>query len=172
MSDPNAIFAHIGFLFDTDDGSLPELRITGLTGDAAARLYARLRSLASRINDGATVWDLRVDRDTPVDTVPNAAALVVSGEAQAFHVVLQDPRLDGVALPPLGVFVFPDEITLDYRMGASWGPREISALLDLLCELRRLAPGSRVELEEHAPADARDRFADALSNHCGGASSP
>lgn len=172
MTDPLTLFAQIGFLFDTDDGSLPELRLTGLAGDESARIFARLRAIASRINQGATFRDLRADADTSVDSVPNAAALVVAGDAEAFHLVLQDPSVDGTALPPLGVFVFADEIALDYRMGAAWGAREVIALVALLCELQRLAPRSRVELEEHAPADARDRFAMAITDYCGQRDAP
>jgi hypothetical protein len=164
--DPHALFAQIGFLFDTDDGSLPELRLTGLSAAQTPLVYARLRALADRIDEGACFWDRRAGRETPVDDVPNAASLVVAGDADAFHLLLRHPRLGAVALPDLGVSVFDDEVALDYRMGRAWGPTEVGALLGLLCELRRLAPGSRVELEEHARADARDRFAAAVARYC------
>ena len=166
MSDVDELYRQIGFLFDSDDGSLPEVRLTGLTVDQMPLVYARLRAIASRINDGAYFWDRRGDREASVDSVPNAAALVVSGDAEAFHLVLQDPRVGAVALPPLGVFVSPEEIALDYRMGPEWGPAEVSALVDLLCDLKRLAPGSRVELEENALAEIRARFAAAVAQHC------
>jgi hypothetical protein len=155
--DPQALFARIGFLFDTDDGSLPEIRLAGLTAHQTPLVHARLRALASRTHEGASFWDRRADRATPLDSVPNAAALVVSGDAEAFHLLLHDPHVGDVALPALGVFVFPDEVVLDYRMGPEWGPTEVAALLALLCELRRLAPGSRVELD--ALDDVRDDFA-------------
>lgn len=164
--DAHALYTQLGFLFDTDDGSLPEVRLTGLTVDQTPLVYARLRALSSRINHGAYFWDRRADRETPVDSVPNAAALVISGDAEVFHLVLQDPRVGAVALPELGVFVFPDEISLDYRMGPAWGPTEVAALCELLCELQRLAPGSRVELEEHALADVRDQFAATVARYC------
>ncbi len=164
--DMQALYARVGFLFDTDDGSLPEVRLTGLSGDQAAAVYAQLRALAHEINDGAYFWDARADRERLVESVPNAASLVVSGEAEAFHIVLQDPRVGAVALPPLGVFVSPDEVALEYRMGAEWGPSEVAALFALLCELQRTTPGLRVELEDHALAEVRHHFAAAVAQYC------
>ena len=77
------MYREIGFLFDTDDGSLPELRITRLLADQTPVVYGRLRELASRINEGAYFWDRKAERDAPVDSVPNAATLMISGEAAA-----------------------------------------------------------------------------------------
>ncbi|MDF1503631.1 hypothetical protein [Roseisolibacter sp. H3M3-2] len=166
--------SQVGFLFDPDDGSLPEIRLTGLTAEQTPRVYARLRALAARLNDGASLVDRRAEHEVPVDAVPNAASLVVAGHVDGFHVVLRAPRVGAVVLPDLGVFVAADEIALDYRMGAQWGATEIAALLALLCELHRIAPGSRVELEEHAEAGARERFAAAVARRCaeGGAPPP
>jgi hypothetical protein len=44
--------------------------------------------------------------DCPLDSVPNAAALVVSGDAEPFHFVLRDIDMSGVRLPDLGVWVW------------------------------------------------------------------
>lgn len=41
-------------------------------------------------------------------------------------------------IPDIGVRVSADGLTLDYRMGAGWGPREVESLLELLRQLRAL----------------------------------
>jgi hypothetical protein len=166
VSDVDRLYRQIGFLFDTDDGSLPELRLTGLTAGQTPLVYARLRKLATRINESAYFWNREAGRETPVDSVPNAAALVISGEADAFHFVLQDPRVGDVALPELGVFVLPGEVALDYRMGSEWGATKVAALVGLLCELQRLAPGSQLELEDYALAETRAQFAATVAQYC------
>src|SRR5687768_1955040 len=111
-SDAEALYSQIGFLFDTDDGSLPEIHLTDLAANQTPLLYARLRGISTRINESATFWDRRANKETAIDSVPDAAERVVSGDADAFHMVLQEPRVGEVTLPPLGVFVFPDEIAL------------------------------------------------------------
>ena len=159
MVDPQTLFATIGGLFDVDDGSLPEIRLSGMSPDDTPRLYTRLRALAAEIREGARFRDRRVARDAGVDSVPNAAALVAAGDAEPFHFILVSPQVGGVTLPDLGVFVFRDEIALDYQMGPAWGPSEVTAFLGLLDALARSAPGSRLELDETATTDERERFA-------------
>ena len=167
MRDVEGLYRRVGFLFDTDDGSLPEIRLTGLDIEQTPSVYTRLRALASRINERAYFWDRRTVREMPLDSVPNAAALVVAGDAEAFHFVLQDPRVGTVPLPPLGVFVSPTEISLDYRMGPDWGAAEVGALIELLCELQDHAPGSRMELEKHVLPEVQAQFAAAVAQYCG-----
>ncbi|AKJ27087.1 hypothetical protein AAW51_0396 [Caldimonas brevitalea] len=58
--------------------------------------------------------------------------LVVSREAEAFHLVLGGMRMAGVTLPDLGVFVQPGGVTLDYPMGSEWGEMQIEAFVKLL----------------------------------------
>ncbi|MEJ1098497.1 MULTISPECIES: hypothetical protein [unclassified Pseudoxanthomonas] len=66
------------------------------------------------------------------------ATLVISGAADSFHVVLAGVTCSGSSIPDLGVFVDPDSLTLDYRMGSSWGEPEIQSLLALLRQLMDL----------------------------------
>ena len=166
MTGIERLYERIGFLFGSDDGSLPEFRLSGLTSGQMPAVYARLRQLGTEINEGAYFWDRREAREALLDSVPNAATLVVSGEADGFHFVLKDAWHQGTALPELGVFVDVCEIALDYRMGPEWGAREVAAFVAMLCELQRLAPESRVELEDAALPDVRARFAQAVAEYC------
>jgi hypothetical protein len=143
-------------LFDTDDGSLPEIRVNYSDCSATVAGYALLRERAARIvSERASLWSNTQSTSLPVDSVPNAAALVVSGEAASFHVVLGGIQSQGVTIPDLGVFVFSDQLALDYRMGPDWGARELRALFALLAELAALDPQASVS---HWDTDAADRF--------------
>jgi hypothetical protein len=90
--------------------------------------------------------------------VSNAAALVASGEAEAFHVVFGGLHFRDTTIPDLGVFVFPDQLALDYRMGPAWGPKELEALFQLLDELTALDPRATLTLEEGVLPDVVARF--------------
>jgi hypothetical protein len=146
-------------LFDTDDGSLPEVRVDYRDSSAVVSGYALLRGRAARVvTDNAHFWSKTHDAQRPLDSVSNAAALVVSGEAEAFHVVLGGIQSRSVVIPDLGVFVLPDQLALDYRMGTAWGPKELEALFALLGELASLDPDASLSLEEGVLPDVVYRF--------------
>jgi len=146
-------------LFDTDDGSLPEVRVDYRDPAAPTLGYALLRGRAARVvNDNAYFWSKTHDAERPLDSVSNAAALVVSGEAEAFHVVLGGIQSRSVAIPDLGVFVFTDQLAIDYRMGPAWGPKELEGFFGLLGELTSLDPDATLSLEEGVLPDVVARF--------------
>jgi hypothetical protein len=146
-------------LFDTDDGSLPEIRIDYANPTAAVSGYALLRKRAARVvSENAYFWSKTNNVECPLDSVPNAAALVVSGEAEPFHVVFGGIQSGGVTIPDLGVFVFQDQLALDYRMGPAWGPKQLGALFELLGELTAFDPHASLSLEEGVRPDVASRF--------------
>ncbi len=145
-------------LFGIDDGSLPEIRVRFSRSDAVTSAYALLRARAGNVApDAPTFWSNVEEAELPLDAVENAAALVAMEEAHPFHVVFGGLRARGVELPELGVFVFPDELCLDYRGGAAWQDR-LDALFVLLRELVALDDSASVTLGEGAPADQATRF--------------
>jgi hypothetical protein len=129
--------------FDTDDGSLPEIDVTyaepSLVPLAFRHLYARGARNVTR--GGGLIWISETHTEKSF-AGPDDASLVASGVAAPFHVVLADIVGLGCPIPPLGVFVLADRITLDYRMGSEWAPAQIKSLLNLLRELQGL--GGRV----------------------------
>ena len=146
-------------LFDTDDGSLPEVRVDYSNSEATVAGYALLRGRAAHVvSERPDFWSNLQSANLPIDSVPNAASLVVSGEAESFHVLLGGVQSRGITIPDLGVFVFPDQLALDYRMGPAWGPIELGAFFALLGELAALDPKVSVS---HWDTDATDRFKDA-----------
>lgn len=150
-------------MFDTDDGSLPEICISNLSGTGVKDIWTRLTQLGASLNDGASFWHIARDEDVLVDAVPNAAELVVSGEAASFHVCLRGIAFDGAVIPELGVFVFADSICLDYRMGPEWGPAQLRSLFELLNQLQSIDKDSVVSLPEEFNSEVRNQFATAFA---------
>jgi hypothetical protein len=108
-------------LFDTDDGTLPELDLPYSSREALAEGYAAIVAKShSLMPEDATVE--RIDgRTVPVATLKNPAALVAWDQAKGLHVLAAGVTLNGTVLPDLGLSVSSKEITLDYRMGDALG---------------------------------------------------
>jgi hypothetical protein len=118
-------------LFDTDDGSLPEIELTNLNGQQIGSIFLYL--LSSGINvtrDGGTFWDNELNQTRSIRSVENAAILVTECRASPFNIVISGIKIGGIAIPDLGVFIFQKMISLDYRMGWEWGPTQLMGLLD------------------------------------------
>jgi hypothetical protein len=132
--------------------------VTFSSGRALAAAFALLRELGTEVEDDPTFWSIPGEEARLVGSVPNAAALVVSGEAEPFHWLLARTTRDGVTLPDIGVFVFPDQIALDYRRGKEWGPSEVRRFCQLLLDLSRLDDRSSVRLPDVALPEEVERF--------------
>ena len=146
-------------LFDTDDGSLPEVRVAFADKRAVITAFAELRGRGQDVTHrGSTFWSVAHSKDCPLDSVPNAAALVVSGEAEPFHLVLRGIEMSGVRLPDLGVWVFDDQVAIDYRMGPEWRAAQLRAPFQLLIKLSRSDPRASVTLDPKTLAEVADRF--------------
>ena len=142
-------------------GALPGISIHDLTAPQIAMVYAALR-MKSRCEFGEqTFWDRELSQHRPLGEVPAAAELVIHGRADSFHHCLHAIEAGGVELPPLGVFVFEDQIELDYDPNDSWGWNEVAGLLELLLEIAEIAPGARFSLDDEVTRDDTERFATA-----------
>lgn len=142
-------------LFDTDDGSLPDIEINALTSQSVANVYAFLRSRSKPVSVEASFWHIAEERDVNVDDVPNTAQLVTEQIAEVFHVTVEGLTLQNATIPALGIFVFPDSICLDYRMGREWGPQEVEALFDCLRQIQRIAPEAAIVLADADPTQQK-----------------
>ena len=71
-------------LFDTDDGSLPDIYILNLSEQGVKDIWAYLRQSAAGYAGDAFFWHTARQEEVPIDDVPNAAELVISGEAKVF----------------------------------------------------------------------------------------
>ncbi|MGX0891108.1 hypothetical protein AB7M22_003116 [Pseudomonas sp. ADAK2 TE3594] len=127
---------NISKYFATNDGSLPEVVVTYSDSSLVPQAFQYLFDLGAknRTVDGGYLW-IKASQSGKPFSGPQDALLVSSGAAEAFHVVLGGIRGQ---IPDLGVYVFTDSLTLDYRMGAQWGQDQIYSLLKLLRQLRDL----------------------------------
>jgi hypothetical protein len=146
-------------LFDTDDGSLPEIRIADLSKLGVASIFAKLQGLCPGGVDG-NFWSNEAQKDRRVDSVPNAAQLVIDDRSEPFHALCHELDYGGIRIPDLGVFVSDDEISLDYRMGSEWNANNLGAFLQLLKELTQLDANASISLERSVLRDVRKRFED------------
>lgn len=146
-------------LFDPDEGSLPEICLTNLSGPEVERAFGLLWSLGKNVTKGGgTFRDKQRYEDRPVESVENAAALVVQGIAEPFHVVLGGITLHGATIPDLGMLVCADGIYFDYRKGGAWGPAELNALFACFCRIQAIVPGLQVALWDMFPAEPQRLF--------------
>ena len=73
---------------------------------------------------------------------------MLKGEAESFHMLLKELKFEGVTLPDLGVFIFKDEITLDYRRGSEWTDQVMRAFLALISKVMTPRPEISVKHQE------------------------
>jgi hypothetical protein len=134
------LWSQLSHLFDTNDGSLPDIELNNLSGEEVENIYLYLRQNSEIVSVGSYFWSIPEEKEVPVDTVENAASLVTKGEAQCFHIVIAGLLFEGATIPDLGVFVSQNSIVLDYRMGECWGSAELEALFMCFSRIREIAP--------------------------------
>ena len=159
MSATPWLWNEIHDFFDTADGSLPMIYVNYSDTRAVAAGYALLKKLAFvTYPESECFYSIPGDEERPLDSVSNPATLVVSGLAHPFHVIFGGISIGGAIIPDLGVFVFTDQLQLDYRMGADWGSKEVEALFALLSQLAALDPNGSLALEDGVLPEVADRF--------------
>jgi hypothetical protein len=158
------LWAKVRDCFATDDGSLPGIEIDCLSSAEVSAVYLNLRGRSHLYNEAAEFWSEVEHASLPIDSVPDAAALVVRYQAAPFHICIDGLVAGGHALPTLGLFIFQDMIAIDYRMGPCWGPGEVKGLFLLLRELCKLAPSAVVKPATGEGPPDPDRFAQAWAD--------
>jgi len=159
----DSLFDSVIDLFATNDNSLPEVCISGLRGDEVSEIYLFMRRI-TRFLVGAPVFrHLAEHADKYLDSVNNAAQLVVSGEANPFHFLTRGIKISDIILPDLGVFVFDNAIALDYEKGKAWGKPQIKAFFELLGTVFSKAVGPRLKFNADTGKDENARFTHALA---------
>ena len=130
-------------LFDTDDGSLPDVFVTEISGAEVCAIYNWVMSLCE-IYGEPTLWFDAQGKDVPIRDVPDPAGSVVAGDVIQFRHGLSGLCFGGVELPTLTIAVCPEDIEFDYRMGSEWGAQQLGAFLGFLAGVLELAPGAKV----------------------------
>lgn len=150
-------------LFDTDDGSLPDILVGNLTSDQVVTIYRWVRSQCEIYsnNGDATVWHREHDCDVSIKSLDNPALLATSGRVEPFRHGLTRFTVSGVAIPQLTIEVSANEIGFDYRMGSDWGPSQVTALFDFLWSIQQLAPAATISHSHEGDSKPTQSFANA-----------
>lgn len=159
------LWSQLHYLFDTNDGSLPDIELNHLTAKEVENVYVYLRLNSKIVSRGSYFWSITTQEEVPVDSVENAASLVVNDESECFHIVVGGLSFGEVAIPDLGIFVFKDSIFLDYRMGQEWGSAELDALFTLFSKIREIAPLVEIEYPNYYRSEVREQFGAALMKY-------
>jgi hypothetical protein len=152
------LWKELHYLFDTDDGSLPEIWLSNLSPDGVVAIFSYLQNTCDGISNDSSFWSTEEQKDKPINSVPNAAAVVIEGLAEPFHCLCERPTYNGVVIPDLGVFVSDNQICLDYRMGEEWSTKKLEALFGILKEVNRICLEAKVSIEDNAPSKVRIHF--------------
>lgn len=163
MSD--SLWAQVSQCFATDDGSLSGIEISRLSPGGVSALYAMLRRRSRLEGEPPEFWSRTAEASLPVDSMPDAAALVAEGQAEPFHHCISGLIAGGVELPTLGVFVWQHTIELDYRMGGEWGPSQVAAFFELLRQCCALDAGAVVTPAAFEEPPYPERFVQAWSSY-------
>jgi hypothetical protein len=121
----------------------------------------------SAVTPDARFWHTGLEQEQRVADYPDAARLVACGAAEPFHILAPGLEFAGAVIPDLGVFVWPDEVTLDYRMGPEWGRQQLLALFELLRQLAAVT-GGRVSLGRHVAPHVDTQFVSEWQAYCAG----
>jgi hypothetical protein len=132
----------VGHLFNTDDGSLPDIFIDDLSNEEIVTIYDYVMTQAT-IDGNATAWSLESEKDIPIRNIENPATQFIENRIESFRhlIVLKVGELE---LPSLSVCVGQESIEFDYRMGKEWNEKNVSALFRFLSEIQLIAPNSKI----------------------------
>ncbi len=121
-------------VFGTNDGSLPDIELNNLSGEEVIRGYAFVRDHSGCISStGHYYWSIANQCEVPFSYEDNPAEYVVSGKAESFHVCFDGVKSpSGKRVPELGLFVFADSLSFDYRMGAGWNEEALQGLFEMI----------------------------------------
>ncbi len=124
-------------LFTTDDGSLPEIELSNLTADEVIHGYEFVRNHSARIVTIAPYfWSVGKQCEVAIKYEDNPAIQVVSGEAEPFHLCFDGIKSpSGKRIPVLGIYVFPNALCFDYRMGSQWNQKSVQALFEFMSSI-------------------------------------
>jgi len=150
-------------LFDTDDGSLPDIFVANLSNDQVRTIYQWVRSQCDIYCDSGdpTLWDRVQECDVSIKTLDDPAQLVISGRAEPFRHGLAQLSISGIDLPPLTVAVYPNQVEFDYRMGSEWGPSQLAALFDFLWAIQQMAPDATISHVDEGGSSPSPSFTNA-----------
>jgi hypothetical protein len=149
--------------FGPDDGSLPTLEVLNLSPSEIERVYLWVRKRVLILGK-ASFWDRELASERGLDAVPNAASLIASGKADAFHFVATNWASAG-PVPPIGLQFFEEAIGIDYRMGSDWTKVEVCQLVAFLSDLVELTTSGKLGPSVLEGPPCGDAFAETFERY-------
>jgi hypothetical protein len=153
-------------LFETDDGSLPEVVIGNLDKNAVEQIFQYLKSHADPIENDVLVWHAQLGEEVPLNSIEGLIDLLYRGEVPRIRILLKNISVDGVSLPPIGCLILPSEVELDYKMGKEWNPEKVFNFLRLLAIFQSMKLDANIHISDEGEApfspEERKAFKEAL----------
>jgi hypothetical protein len=143
-------------LFETDDGSLPDIFVENLSNLDVQNIYCWVRSQSEVFGD-PSLWDRVEQRGIPIKNIENPVSLVLVGRVEPFRDGLAGLSVSGIELPQLTIAVYSNEIQFDYRMGSEWGPSQVEGLFEFLLAIQIIAPDAMLSHAQEGGYPKRTR---------------
>ena len=146
-----SLWEKIHTLFDTDDGSLPEVEIKFNTSDAVPKAYDTIRNHSTSFSSKNNYyWSTQKNKEILINFPDNPAEKVTEYIAEPFHVCFTNIKShSGNQVPDLGVFVFQDSLSIDYKMGSEWNMKALIGFFELLYKLDGLSNSTQLTLKSN-----------------------
>ena len=149
-------------LFDTDDGSLPDVYVENLTPDEVVAIYEWAVTQGGVPKD-KTVWRIADQQELSIFEVNAPAREFVNGVIAGFRHRLEGLAIDGCVLPLLTISLEDDScVSFDYRKGHEWDNGTINAFLMFLSFVHELAPGAHIWQTDEGGSEPTPQFDIAL----------
>ncbi len=130
-------------LFQTDDGSLPDIYVENLKPNDVEHIYHWVLAQTSTSGKLECI-ELKTDQTIHVDYF-DAIQLHNRGIIQVFRHSLEGLKINGHELPCLTFALEGNgEFSFDYRMGDEWTIDMITSLFDFLSHIKILAPYANI----------------------------
>ena len=136
-------WSEVHHLFETDDGSLPDIYIENVTEQEKENIYNWVMSL-TQPSGNPTVWSIKENMDVPLKEIKNPVKEFIQGNIESYRVALEEFNIDGTTIPQLSICVGTDGIEFDYRMGKEWGNNEVKSLFSFLSSIRNMARKAKI----------------------------
>ena len=109
------IWNEVHQLFESDDGSLPDVYVYNLAKEELVEIYSWVLSLTTAPPD-TYVWGIKNDKGILIDEIQNPALDYVQGKIQSFRHPLELFKFCDVEIPRLSIFIWESEISFDYTV--------------------------------------------------------
>jgi len=147
--DQSQIWSLVSGLFDTDDGSLPDISISKLHANEVSKVY-RLVHDHSQLPTDSVMWDNEKQCDVQLSLVEDPDRCIAEYRCEPFAHEAVAFNYSGVTLPHQAIFVFQEQIDLFNRMGNEWKPIHVRAHFEFLLQIKQIAPSSYISHEYSA----------------------